>query len=339
MDDELERFKKDISIAGIAQDQYGYELDKKESSKSYLVLRAGGDKIIVTRDKSDGHDVYFNAHDDNDCGSIIDFVKARVGDNNVKLVRVRQALRPLAPGSKKPAIKKPGAAPVRPVAVTKDLAKVMRQAADLKPYTGAYLTRERKLDADVIKAFGVRQDDHGNACFMHRNADGVSGWESKNQGFTGFAKGGDRSLYGVKIGQEPVSRIVVAEAAIDSLSYAQMHHKPGTVYISTAGSSLSDAQEQQLKDVFAHHPGAVVVLGMDNDAAGEVMAERVASLAPAGTATERHTPKAKDWNQDLQAMAKAAQAQAQAQDVARVRAAQQAAAEQDQTRERGHGVG
>jgi len=332
MDDELERFKKDISIADIAQDQYGYELDKKESSKSYLVLRAGGDKIIVTRDKSDGHDVYFNAHDDSDCGSIIDFVKGRVGDNNAKLVRVRQALRPLAPGSKKPAIKKPGTAPVRPVAVTKDLAKVMRQATDLKPYTGAYLTRERKLDANVIKAFKVVQDARGNACFIHKSDDGISGWESKNAGFTGFAEGGSRALFMAKPGQEPVSRIVVTEAAIDAMSYAQMRHKAGTAYLSTGGSALSAEQQQQLKAVFARNPQAAVVLATDHDAAGEKAAEQIKTLALAGQRVERELPKAKDWNQDLQSMAKA-------QDVTRLQAARTAAVEQAQVHERGRGMG
>lgn len=309
-DTELETFKREISIVDVAECDFGYELDKTESTKSYFVLRAGGDKIIVTRDKTDGHDVYFNAHNDADCGSIVDFVKSRVDDSNAKLVRVRQALRPWAPGAKKPAANKPVRVPKRPVAVSRDLAKVMHQAQDLWPYEGSYLTHERRLDAETITAFGVRQDARGNACFVHRTSDGITGWESKNAGFTAFAEGGSRALFMEKPGSKPISRIVVTEAAIDALSYAQMRHTPGTAYISTGGSSLSEEQRRQLLAVFERNPQATVILATDHDEAGEKAAEQIRALAPAGQRIERELPAAKDWNADLQAQAKAQELEA-----------------------------
>lgn len=354
-DDELERFKCDISLVDFAQAEYGYELDKKESSGAYFVLRSGNEKIVVTRDKEDGHDVYFNTSG-GDKGSIIDFVKNRVGDNNIKLVRVRQALRSWAPGAKKPAVKKPAAAPQRPIATPKDRAAVVSAWKAMAPYEGSYLTQTRKLDPAIIRAFDVRQDQYGNACFKHlKPGQGVTGFEKKNaplpgqtKTFTGFSEGGDKALMVGRLDSLPVTRLVIVEAAIDALSYTQMHHRPGTLYVSTGGS-WSDEQAQQLKELIVANPKAVLVLATDNDLTdkhgqalvfddrpGEKMAKRVAGMAPQGMSIERHTPSAKDWNKDL---TNAAEAQAaQAQEVARVRLLAQQH-DHEIARQRGEGMG
>ena len=53
MDEELERFKRDIKLHEYAA-SIGYELDKRESSRLELVMRKGDDKISV-RKEPDGH--------------------------------------------------------------------------------------------------------------------------------------------------------------------------------------------------------------------------------------------------------------------------------------------
>ena len=73
---------------------------------------------------------------------------------------------------------------------TVDLDQVIARAGQLKPYTGRYLARARKLNPDVITAFDVREVGRGNACFLHRSSEGVTGWEAKNEGHTGFSTGG-----------------------------------------------------------------------------------------------------------------------------------------------------
>ena len=113
MTDELDRFKSEISLSDYAQSEFGYELIKKDSSKASLVLKCGGDKIIITR-QPDGHDVYFSVGDERDCGSIIDFLQRR---KNVNLGLARKELRAWLPGSKKPSIRVPQRPPERAVAV------------------------------------------------------------------------------------------------------------------------------------------------------------------------------------------------------------------------------
>ena len=87
--DELETFKTSINLTAYAAGQ-GYQLDRKESSRSSVVMRhPDGDKIIIARNQS-GHWVYFSVKDEADNGSIVDFIQNRTGQN---LGQVRQALR------------------------------------------------------------------------------------------------------------------------------------------------------------------------------------------------------------------------------------------------------
>ena len=90
MDSELEAFKSNIDLRQYAAAQ-GYQLDRKESWHGSAVMRSpAGDKIIIKRG-TDGHYVYFSVRDDQDNGSIVDFVQNRV---RVSLSAVRKELRP-----------------------------------------------------------------------------------------------------------------------------------------------------------------------------------------------------------------------------------------------------
>ena len=69
-------FKQSLNLSQYAAGQ-GYELDKKKSTRSSLVMRhpATGDKIIVS--KKGLNWVYFSVHDDSDNGTIVDFIANR----------------------------------------------------------------------------------------------------------------------------------------------------------------------------------------------------------------------------------------------------------------------
>ena len=74
---------------------------------------------------------------------------------------------------------------------TPDRAAIIAAHARMQPITAhPYLTR-RGIPADLLDlprfAGCVFQDERKNACFPHHDRNGVSGWEMKNQGFTGFS--------------------------------------------------------------------------------------------------------------------------------------------------------
>lgn len=295
MDEELERFKSDISLVDFAQAHFGYELVKRESSQASKVIKAGGDKLVVSR--RDGHDVYFSVGDDSDSGSIIDFVQKRL---NKSLGHVRKMLRQWLPGSAKPAKRKPAPeASIRPVELPKDRAALVDGWQRMKPYQGAYLSDVRGLDPELIAAFDVRQDARGNACFRHRGPGGeTSGWEVKNQGFTGFAAGGERALMVASADPASMKTFVILEASIDAISYAQMRSTAGDVYISMGGEP-SAAQMAQLKQMIDKNPDMAIVLAHDGDAAGDTMANKVQAIDPARAMERDRPPEGQDWNDVL----------------------------------------
>src|SRR5215469_17197064 len=86
---ELDAFKREIDLRQFAA-SFGYEMDRRESWRGSTVLRRGGDKIVVKRNR-DGHYVYFSVRDDSDHGTIIDFVQHRL---RLSLGDLRKELRP-----------------------------------------------------------------------------------------------------------------------------------------------------------------------------------------------------------------------------------------------------
>ena len=294
--DELERFKREINLVEFAQGM-GYEVLKKESSRASIVMKSGGDKIIVATDQADGHGIYFSVGDESDCGSVIDFAQKRLGGN---LGQVRKELRGWMPAAAKPSPRRQAAAE-RPQPVTRDRAALLARFAALVPYSARYLTDERQIDPAVIEAFKVLQDGRGNACFFHRDAQCVSGWEAKNRGFTGFSAGGQKYLFLARPDDAPLTRIVVAESAIDLMSWAQLKHMPGTAYASTGGS-FGPEQIEQLRGAFVRNPQAEIVLAHDGDQAGDRMADQVRQIAPPdATVTRDRPPQGLDWNDVLKA--------------------------------------
>lgn len=296
--DELEVFKSSISLTEYAE-ACGFTLDRKASSKQSHVMRAGDDKIVIARGK-DGHDVYFNVHDERDSGSIVDFVQRR---QNLNLGQVRQELRPWAGIKAKPTTRsrqrKPEAQRIeRPQPIERDKAALIAAYQGLQPYAGDYLTRERKLGQATVDAFApvIRQDAKGNTAFIHQNAAGeVTGWELKNRGFTGFSGGGSKALAMHMPEGDQVRRVVVVESMIDAMSHYQRHGQEGDLYVSFAGG-VSEAQKQQMRDLVSKAPA--VAIAVDNDKQGHEYTAMVQQWRPDA---QREVPShGKDWNDEVQ---------------------------------------
>ena len=66
-DGELEAFQRDIDMRQLAA-SLGYEIDKRDSWRGSTVMRRGGDKIVVKRNRND-HYVFFSVRDDRDNGT------------------------------------------------------------------------------------------------------------------------------------------------------------------------------------------------------------------------------------------------------------------------------
>lgn len=301
--DELEQFKREINLVEYAESQ-GYEINFRESSRASSVMRnASGDKIIVATD-DDGHGIYFSVRNASDNGSIIDFVQ-RCQDLNLR--QVRKELRPWA-GTRRTAAptRKPVAdRPAKPLPSSRDRQQVLRVWMHMQPQPpgGHPYLLSRGLDPATLTdprfVNMIRSDARGNAVFPHFDRRGITGYELKNNGFTGFAKGGEKSLwYSSNI--MSAKRVVICKSAIDCMSHAQATGDIEAAYLSIGGQPSAEQWRLIERAVTkVRERGDQVVLATDADAAGDELARVIGGLAPG---FERARPElGKDWNEQLMA--------------------------------------
>ena len=302
-DPELEAFKTGIDLRAYATG-LGYELDRRESWRGSAVMRGpGDDKVIIKRD-TDGHYVYFSVRDEADNGSLIDFAMRR---KRLSLGQVRKELRPWA-GKRAAALPSFPALPV----TGKDRLAVetaFRRMAIAERHP--YLETVRGLPAALLTSprfrDRIRVDALGNAVFPHFDERGLCGYEIKNAGFTGFARGGRKGLW-CSHGETTDTHLVICESAIDALSYAALFPSPTARYASLGGQ-VNARQHELLAAALKRLPHAFqVVAAMDADPTGQSLSRVVSdALAWVVIHDERedlqfseHPPAdAKDWNDAL----------------------------------------
>ena len=310
---ELDKFKTQINLAEYAQ-SYDYQYDSFISSRNSAVLRDdSGDKIIVATD-TDGHGIYFSVRDDNDNGTIIDFIQNR---SNLNLGEIRKELRNWL---KKPSLQPYKEAPInKPQPITKERLKVILAASNFKVVEEHPYLERRGIKKSIQKSdlfLGtIAIDERGNAIFPHYDRDGLTGYSIKNTNFTGFSSGGTKTLWQSNKSESDRS-LVITESAIDAMSYHQLFGKdnPHTRYIATSGTirtshgepshgspvSSSNYQLELIKTAMTEITslGGEIVIATDNDEMGNKMAQTLVEIALLNSKVYRHTPQhSKDWNE------------------------------------------
>ena len=277
---ELHKFKTQINLCEYAA-SFGYEIDRKASSRQSVVMRNSSfEKLVISRNGS-GHWIYFNVHDSgNDKGSIIDFIQTRKG---LSLGEVRRALRFWVGADME----------------TSDASKTIR-IADLKPTVNDaalvtsnwraaseinscknYLTADRRLPYSTLKdrvfADRIRIDSRSNILFPHWNLNqSLCGYELKNHKFTGFSPGGTKGLWCSRP-RATDEVVVLTETAIDSLSLAAILGTEKKRFFSTAGQ-ISPTQAACLRSAVSRMPNnAEIWLAFDNDDGGRKLAQQVSN--------------------------------------------------------------
>ena len=304
--DELERFKTAINLTEYAARE-GYLLDRRASSRNSVVMRhPNGDKIVIARGE-DQHWIYFSVRDDSDNGSIIDFVQRR---RRCTLGDIRRELRPWMGSGLGGTVARPTLKLYVPevVPVSKNRAGVIRALAAMRPVqTHRYLEEERAIPRELLAnprfAGRILVDARSNAIFLHFDRDGPCGYEIKNHGFTGFAPGGEKGLWMSRV-RSTDTALVIAESAIDALSYAALYPDDGARYASFGGA-MNPTQPALIQAAVERLPSGVVVrIATDSDEEGARFAaiiEAVTVEAGKGElAVDRVTPpETKDWNDVL----------------------------------------
>lgn len=310
-DGEIEAFKSRINLSEYAA-SCGYLKDRKRSSRNCCMMKSGADKVAIGMGH-DGHWTYYAIGAERDNGSIIDFIQNRGGGN---LGEIRKELRPWLNGSASSISRpNPNTYTLKLEPVSKDLIQVQSKFAAMSPiaHTHDYLEKGRGLAAALLASerFSGRifVDDRRNAVFPHRNLNGICGYEVKNQGFTGFAPGGEKGLWYSNFFEDD-ERLVIAETAIDALSYSALKGTTQTRFFSIGGS-MNDVQPALLISAAEKMPeGSEIILALDNDEGGDVLTDQIQSILAQTNRSaqrlrvDRPPSRGQDWNDALRASMK-----------------------------------
>lgn len=181
-----------------------------------------------------------------------------------------------------------------------------REASQHLPKVVEYLIKTRGLPESLIAAQVDRRaiygDERRNVVFMCLDPHGQpTGAELRGTGDTaykGMAPGSRRGAGFFTVGHETPSQLVVAESAIDAMSYQALFPQDPARVVSTAGV-MPDCPELL---ALARHLGvSELVVAYDSDAAGNQASEALLGRLAGNAAFElrRRIPPAKDWNDVL----------------------------------------
>lgn len=298
-DSELELFKTGINLSAYAAAK-GYQIIRRESSRNSVSMKhSNGDKIIIARGH-DQHWIYFSVSDEQDNGSIIDFVQKR---QDVSLGIVRKILRQWT-GTSAP-YPAPKYYQTEVLFSTHDRQTVISSFARMSDALEHPYLKARAVGKEITghdRFLGkVKRDEYGNAVFPHYDEEGLCGYEIKNKKFTGFAKGGEKGLWVSRCFRDD-ENIVITESAIDALSFHGLFGWDKTRYASTAGGWSEQKTVPLIKKAIQEFPGENVILAFDHDAQGKIYEAKAREVCKGiGKTIKTLYPDndGEDWNDQL----------------------------------------
>ncbi len=286
-------FKRDINLSVFAA-MFDYEIDRKKSTKTSIAMKSGNDKVIIS--KKGGVWVYFSVFDDQDSGTIVDFVANR---SNKSLPEIGQLLSQWS-GLRAPT---PAYQVENQAYDTERVQEIFSKCRAVQSH--AYLER-RGLGSKLLSsdrfAGRIFTDRFNNAVFPHYRNKTVCGLELKNAE-RGLLVRGSQKTFWRSNSKATDTTVVVTEAVIDALSYQKLFQLKNAMYLATGGG-VSQRQCQLLSDLLTATQFKKVVVATDNDQGGDRIAERVLQAieqAQFGGKISRHRPlhAGTDWNDAL----------------------------------------
>ncbi len=304
-------FRNEISIIELAL-SVGYKIRKKEGIK-WPVLKdeVSGDKIIIVNPQSKSNQGYFNPKDAKDKGTLINFVKNRIGSifpyhndksevGNINAVLYNYQNLPL---------------PERNLLKT-DVIHLVKEYSEkefflpdgLSELKNPFYLHYRGILSQTIndplfkhKVFNVKVGDYNNIGFPYFNHSGeIVGFEIRNKQFKHVIEGSDRSV-GIWHSNIPktLEAAILTESPIDALSYHQIKGKKNSWYVSFGGS-VTVGQLETVKSIIAQTdaiPGLKIISAVDNDEMGKIYTQKFKEAFAINVIEDY--PCLNDYNEDL----------------------------------------
>jgi len=294
MEHELtfQKIKEQVELPELLN-HFGYNLKKGEHlGKGKWHVFEGDDTLVIFKGRG-GDWMYFNAQDDRDKGSVIDWMKNRVSSGRITGIaqqpgrnlwqsvndhfrtylslpeeqRPRLDLPPIietAPGEKFHSIYTQHCRPLENTAYLQGRG-ITKSTIENPQFAGRILNQFYTVQKE-----GMPAKTYVNTAFPAYHEGRVVGLELKGEGFKGQSPESQftRSLWLSKLPENvPAAVLVVSESALDTLSYAQLHRGESALYASTAGT-LTQNKIFELKRLLSEEriPGIRAVF--DNDTQG-----------------------------------------------------------------------
>jgi len=304
----FQEFRNDISIIEMAA-SVGYQIDKSKGNKwPVMVSRYNDEKIIIVNPGSTSNQGYFNPGNDMDKGTLIDFIRNRLGQEfsndasiseSKNINRVLYAYQHIPMGIDEVFIK-PSAS----------IKKYEHNVDDYSPLKNTLYLTGRLISNETICSpefkgtiFNKFQNGFANIAFPYKNEKGeINGIEYRNQDYKMFSVGMDRSNAVWHSNMPPkLEKLALAESPIDALSYHQLKLPENIMYVAFGGS-LSENQLPIIKALAGMLPHKMEEFHFlsitDNDIQGEKYNLKLkVFLRPDRFVVDK--PVLKDYNEDL----------------------------------------
>jgi len=304
-------FRNEISIIELAL-SIGYKIKKKEGIK-WPVLKdeISGDKIIIVNPKSSGNQGYFNPRDPKDKGTLINFVKNRIGsifpykNDKTEVANINEVLynyQNLSTPEKN--LFKAGVINLAQEYSEKEF-HLPEGLTKLKEPAYLYY---RGIKSETInscefkdKVFNIKSKGFQNIGFPYYNAFGDTiGFELRNKQFKHVIEGSDRSI-GIWHSNIPkmLECIILSESPIDALSYHQLKGKKNSLYVSFGGC-VALGQIETVKSIITEakaSPELKIISAVDNDEMGKIYTQKFKEAFSQNIIEDY--PMLNDYNEDL----------------------------------------
>lgn len=310
---ELDAFKA-INLSLVAS-AFGYERDRKKSTRHSVLMKNGSDKIIISQNGQ--HYVYCSVHDPSSSGTIIDFTQ-QVIEPGCSLGRVRQLLRPFLGTDYQANLQRQKKdhyqADIRPSET--DFIGVAARYARFEPIetVHTYLSGTRGIPFDLLQnkrlVGRIRHcPRRGSIVFPHWSNSGraesdehcLTGYEIKGRGVNLFSKGGRKGLW-ISAGYKNDRVLAIAESGLDAISYMAVRGEEG-LRVGSISGQMNPHQPALIRSAIERMgQGSRIVAAFDNDRAGDELTEKLASIvdevgrADLDFRDDRAPQRGADWN-------------------------------------------
>ena len=306
---DLDTVKREINLVSLACN-YGYQIDKEKSCRSYVTLKKEGEVLVAKAPVGNSCWQYFSPTNSSDKGTVIDFLLNRGssyqdirGLLGVKLDSRYDTLYKSLPDTNFSNAEQTRRAKYKlevfgSTSLVED--HLSSQGIEAKVWSGFNEKEEVLKSKKGETIFSLYKDfnesGHGYLCSTILYKSEVEGVSRKY-----FQRGLPRGI--VLLGNvSSCSKVMVTESPIDALSHKSLYPDTNIAYISTCGS-LTQGIKKDIATLskLAFSEGKEVVLSFDKDQAGDYMSSELGKVLNSHKVDFKveQPSKGKDWHEYL----------------------------------------